>query len=198
MRPLSLVFIVVLSSLTAANADDWRVKRAFIEYNPPTSESRTIPAVVYTGTGQVEGVASGTAFYAKVASNSVLNRGIAGNVERKISLTGWRGKRVRLTLRLKTQGPLHAEASAAVVQDNNVLRGTQRQWVPTRDGWQSFSFVRDVPNDAMDFVVDLGLYGRGTLWVDDVALESGDQSVVNPSVRAEAQVRAYPRSDPIH
>ena len=43
-----------------------------------------------------------------------------------------------------------------------------------KDNWQSCQFVRDVPADAGDYVIDLHLHGKGTLWIDAVALQAGD------------------------
>jgi hypothetical protein len=119
----------------------------------------------------------------------VLNKGIAGNFERKLSLAAWRGKRMRLTLRLKTVGDIHAGFTAAVAQDNEGRRGTQQQWIRTGDRWQTVQFVRDVPADAADLVLDLGLYGKGTLWIGDVALEVADgKGAPSPAIRLESRI----------
>ena len=169
----------------AATLDDWRLKRAFAEYDPQTQESRTIPAAFKSGIGAVDGAA----YYVTVVKNSALNRGVAGNFERKLSLAAWRGKHVRLTLRFKTAEDIHANVTAAVAQDQEVRRGTQQQRIRTMDGWQTVQFVRDVPDDAADLVLDLGLYGKGTLWIGDVALEAADdKGAPSPAIRLENRI----------
>ena len=187
-----ILAVLVLGGIGAANAaalDDWRLKRAFAEYDPPTPESRTIPAAFRSGIGAVDVAAGGPAYYVTVVNNSLLIKGIAGNFERKLSLAAWRGKRMRLTLRFKTVEEIRAGFTAAVAQHNEVRRGTQKRWIRTGDRWQTVQFVRDVPADAADLVLDLGLYGKGTLWIGDVALEAADdKGAPSPTIRLESRI----------
>ena len=120
-RIFGLLTVLALSGIGAANAaalDDWRLKRAFAEYNLPSPESHTMPAAFKSGIGAVDGAPGGTAYYVTVVNNSPLNKGVAGNFEHKLSLAAWRGKPVRLTLRFRTVGDIHANFTAAVAQDH--------------------------------------------------------------------------------
>lgn len=173
MRLFSFALMALLGGVVTANAltDDWRVKRPVEELDPPAPETRNVPLpTIVMGTGQIDGMHGKDAVFVKVVGGSVLDRGSAGNVERKISLQGWGGRRVRLLLRLKTMGDIHAIANAGITQGNAVLVGSQDQRVEANNTWRLYQFVRDVPADAHDFVIDLHLYGRGTLWIDDVSL----------------------------
>ena len=194
MRPwiVGLLAVLARGGIGAANAaalDDWRLKRAFAEYNSPPPDSPTMPATFKSGIGAVDGAPGGAAYYVTVVNNSPLNKGVAGNFGRKLSLAAWRGKPVRLTLRFRTVGDIHANFTAAVAQDHEVRRGTQQQRIGTRDGWQTVQFVRGVPDDAADLVLDLGLYGKGRLWIGDMALEAADgKGAPSPAIRLESRI----------
>jgi hypothetical protein len=187
MRLSMLAIIPLLSGIAAANAgaaDDWHLMltRTWNTFDRPSSDAAALqPPVIRTGTGQVTGMSGGAALYAKVIGGPVINAGSAGTIERIIPLEAWRGKRAHLTLRLKSADGISASISTSVGLTGGKRDGNKMVHTVSGSDWQSCSFVRDIPANASDYTIYLHLYGRGTLWIDGVALEAADDEAAAAS-----------------
>jgi hypothetical protein len=100
-----------------------------------------------------------------------------GGLERRIALKDWRGKRLRLTVRLKDEGEAHAYASVHIARISDTAIRTATRVNRPDGAWQAHSFVLDVPDNATILTVDAGLTGKGTAWLDGVTLEAVDRTV---------------------
>jgi hypothetical protein len=97
-------------------------------------------------------------------------------LQQSVRAANFRGQRVRLSgfvksgagsvtatsaLWMRVDGPAGSE-SMDLMQDRPILRGTD---------WARYDVVLDVPSNATGLSFGLLLYGRGQVWLDDVALE---------------------------
>lgn len=182
MRLVPFALIALLAGTAASGAytvDNWHLMRTHPvdQFDQPSSDAAALlPPVIRTGTGQVAGMSGSAALYASVVGGPVTNAGSAGDIERVVPLTDWRGQRVRLSLRLKTEGTISSSIQASIglgVPMGKRIGGAvinARGQNGKQDGWQLCQFVRDVPANGNAFVIDLHLYGRGTLWIDKLVL----------------------------
>jgi hypothetical protein len=187
MRLSILAIIPLLSGIAAANAvstDDWHLMltRPFDTSDRPSSDAAALqPPVIRTGTGQVAGMSGGAALYAKVTGGPVHDAGTAGTITRVVPLGGWRGKHARLTVRLKPVENMTASIGSSVGITGGKPSGNRMIKTVSGGDWQSCSFVRDIPANASDYTIYLHLYGRGTLWIDGVALAAVDDETAAAS-----------------
>jgi hypothetical protein len=54
---------------------------------------------------------------------------------------------------------------------------------PASGAWQARQFVLDVPSDATDLVLQVGLIGKGSVWVDNLTLAAAGDVPVTASRR---------------
>lgn len=96
-----------------------------------------------------------------------------GGLENDIPLESWRGKRIRVTLRLKDEDGARAFAIAQVnrVDGDGRITLAQRNSLDGR-GWETHQFVMDVPDDGNHLYVYAGFTGKGRMQVDGVTLET--------------------------
>jgi hypothetical protein len=92
---------------------------------------------------------------------------------RSVNLDAWRQKRMRVTLRLKNDGDARAFTSLRInnVNETGLVATAQRNETAT-GVWEVHQFVLDVPANAGTLLVNVGLTGKGTVWVDDLRLEA--------------------------
>jgi len=107
-----------------------------------------------------------------------------GTLTQAIAADVWRGKRVRLSGWLRTQGvdsgfaglwlriDPSATASGALGFDNMSDRG-----VKGTTGWKRYQVVLDVPKEAGKIAFGALLVGGGTAWVDDLELAAAGKDV---------------------
>ena len=103
-----------------------------------------------------------------------------GGLESDIDLDAWRGKRVRLTLRLKNVDGGRAYAIAQVNQsDGDGARTLAQRNAPGSHDWETHQFVLDVPEDGNHLYVYAGMTGKGAILADGLTLEavSGDAAL---------------------
>ena len=100
-----------------------------------------------------------------------------GGLERALPLQAWRGKRVLLTVRLKNEAGARAYASVWIGKSNRSAVRSGTLMNRPASGWQTHSFVLDVPVNATAFSVHAGLTGKGTIWLDDVSLRAADRDM---------------------
>jgi hypothetical protein len=145
--------------------DGWHVAQPAVHSNTP---KRLLPHPDF-GTGTTKGMNGERAVY--VANNQYYSRG--ASMTRDIPLEAWRGKRIRLSLRLKNEDGArgwagmsiaYSDTNGSAVTDRNVRSGT--------DGWQTHRFVVDVPYNATALSLSAGVRGQGKLWVDGITLEA--------------------------
>jgi hypothetical protein len=96
----------------------------------------------------------------------------------------YRGKRIRVSVYIKTQNVLEQGQFWISVQD---IAGLQASTAQTGQGqitgtseWQQYTVEVDVPQNAHDVYLAVGLFGPGKLWMDDLQLEViGDVSTTS-------------------
>lgn len=138
---------------------------------------KSVPSSFHVGTGAVAGMAGQQAVYVMGKTDprvTTWNSGSRyGALERKISLVNWRGKRVRLSLRLRNEGDLTGWALLYVSQTNgDGVRAFPQKTVSGSGDWETHEFVLQVPATATDLTVAVGLAGEGKVWVDGLSLEA--------------------------
>jgi hypothetical protein len=109
------------------------------------------------------------------------------------SLLDWRGKRVRVTFRLKTEDEMRARVLFELAPDGSAASQSmlQNQDSP---GWEVHSFVADVPRrDISHLHILVGLLGKGAVWIDDVAIEAVDRQIaLTPARRLDTGAGSLP------
>jgi hypothetical protein len=158
--------LVLPQSAGAANTDQgWYLAR---------------PAGYAIGAGAVAGMSGNQAVHATGPTYP----GFA-LLRREISLAEWRGKRVRLSLRLKDTPDARGWVNAVVWNaDHSAIVSSNLRNKFGSDDWQAHSFVLDVPGNADRAVLSVGMRGEdalqndgknGTVWVDGTTVqEVGD------------------------
>lgn len=168
MRNFAFALLVLLGGMACANAltnASWHIVSPLKDGSMP----RGYP--FDTGGGQVDGMTGGLAVYFRsYGGNNYLGRNGAV-LRREISPEIWRGKRARLTLRLKKEGRGEASLQVHIEKRNGVSIAATPQNIDA-DAWQVRQIVLEVPEDATNFVVDLHLSGKCDIWIDSIALET--------------------------
>jgi hypothetical protein len=106
-----------------------------------------------------------------------------GGLESDIDLDAWRGKRVRLTLRLRNVDGGRAYAIAQVNQSSGDGARTlaQRNASGSHD-WETHQFVLDVPEGGNHLYVYVGMTGKGRILADGLTLEAvGRDAALSPA-----------------
>jgi hypothetical protein len=121
---------------------------------------------------------------AYIAAEPGAARGGNGVLTRSISARGWRGKRVRLSLRLKSEDAaslfLSLRLPSPLIPRSYAMTPAP---VTGTTGWQRYDVVLDVPAESVRLVVNVSLTGgKGAAWVDDVRIEpvGSDVAVSRP------------------
>lgn len=111
-----------------------------------------------------------------------------------ISAESWRGKRVRLTAKVRTRGVQRAQMWMRVDGHNRQVLAfdsmSQRPITGSRP-WRSYSIVLDVPRSATSISYGFLLSGRGTVWADDFRVQAVDANV---PVTAQPRLPNAPRN----
>jgi hypothetical protein len=169
MRISVLALVALAGGIAAANAvvdTSWRPIFAGGKAQPHDYPFQTGSAAT----------AGREAVYFRKAAGSDLR--YAGVLQRQIPVEAWRGKRVRLTLPVKVEGDGLAHTWAWVGKSNDIYLRAQPQAVAPGGAWQPHQYVLDVPQDAVNLVVDMRLSGKSsTLWADDVKVEAVNDDV---------------------
>jgi hypothetical protein len=179
--------VVILGNAVAATStanDGWYRVRGYARW----------PAVAFEiGTGATTGMSGRQAVYFAgdagwaTVRNSLLKYGA---LQQDIPLRPWRGKRLRLTLRLKDDGGARAWTSLNISDnDRSVIRADIQRNESGAAAWQVHQFVLDVPDDANNLFLSVGLTDEGKIWADEVRLEA-----VGPDVPVTASELTRPRS----
>jgi hypothetical protein len=176
MRLPTFVLMALLGAAVAANAtalDDWRLTTV-----KPWGGLR-----YKTGLGTTDGMSGNQALYIGGEGNRYFNSD-APVLARRIPLDGWRGQRVRVTLRLKDEGDIRAWVRFHLSNNDStgLNAAIQRDERGIAD-WQTHQFVLNVPQNAVNVSIELGLTGDGQVWLDDIALEAVGADVALSSTR---------------
>ena len=159
-----LILFASLGSLAPAIADEsWSVVGTSGNGQSP------LPRLT-TGSGVVAGASENPAVYLSGAGN-------AGRLQREIPLDAWRGKRLRLSLRLKNDGNVHAWSRISFRYGDGKQLFTDTQRNIAGDAWEAHQFVLDVAGDATALVIFVGLEGTGKVWVEGLTLEPAGADV---------------------
>jgi hypothetical protein len=168
------------------------------------------PDQYLVGLTKIAGMAESDA--AVVAARPGATRDSKGGVAQSVDAMEWRGKRVKLTARLKRQDATEVQIVMDVVSGSTPGRQiTQTMVTPplsgTRD-WQVQEIVMDVPADATDIVYGFYLRGRGAAFGDSFTLEAvgrnialsrrplGPGQFTAPSMVRSLSVEGFQRANP--
>lgn len=149
---------------------DWRVG--------PVGNSRY---TFETGTGVTPGMRGSQATHLRTAGyNGPYGRSV-GAMTRAFALAPLRGKRARLSFRVKDEGAARTVAAFTIhnADGTDVIAPSQAQ-EPGAKGWDNYGIVLDVPDNANDFALTLTLKvarGQATSWVNDVRLDAVGKTV---------------------
>lgn len=98
-----------------------------------------------------------------------------GVVSAQLPTASFRGKRVRLSAAIKTgdAGPSFLWIRADAGEDNPAAftRLPYRESPSGTRDWQRYSIEIDIPADTTALLIGAACYGKGTAWLDDVAVE---------------------------
>ena len=167
LSALSVLAVLVLSGVAEANdmaGDGWKLAVAH----------RLIPHYA-TGAGITAGASGAKVFYIGKQGNR-FSDGVTA-LTRTIPLDIWQGHRLRLTLRLKDEGPIRARVTFRLNKKGSSLVPPAKRDAAGNADWQMFQFVVDVPVDATSIDLGIGLNGNGRVWVADAALEAVSSDV---------------------
>lgn len=195
------LFAVCTTALAVeAPADGWHQSGGLFQdpHNHNFWTVRATPSALVSGVGKVAGMTGSQALFLKgaaeaggIACTTIINichphPGTEsldsfirnGGLERRIPLQAWRGQRLRLTVRLKNDGAARAYASAQIVMgDAAPIRTFAQRNAAGASAWEAHQFVLDVPDRASDLAIDVGLTGKGTVWLDGITLEAVSKAV---------------------
>ena len=158
----------------------------------------THPSAYLVGMTRAEGMTEGEG--PVIAARQGAPRSGKGGVAQVRAAEEWRGKRVRLTARLKSrdafaQMVMHILSGPAGTE--NMRSIAARPLLGTSD-WQNFQIVMDVPKDAEDIVYGFYLSGdKGAVWGDAFKLEAVGTDVapsrppLAASFTAPSMIRSY-------
>jgi hypothetical protein len=162
------------------------------------------PEQYLVGLTKIAGMAGSEA--AVVAARTSATRDSKGGVAQSVDAAEWRGKRIKLTARLKTLEATQVQIVMNVVSGATLHRqATQTMVTPPLSGsrdWQAQEVVMEVPADATDIVYGFTLRGLGTAFGDSFKLEAVGRNVAlsrapNLGARTNAPgiVRSYSGAD---
>jgi hypothetical protein len=180
-RPLAaaLLAILVLPQSAGAADKDWYLLQ---------------PHNYVIGNGAVAGMSGNQAVYATGPMN-IFEFAV---LRREISLADWRGKRVRISLSLKDTPDARSWVSAVIWNaDQSAIVSSNLRNRFGSDDWQDHSFVLDVPKNADQLVISVGMRGEnsrkhGTVWVDGATLQAVGDGV---ALTYSRHLRAGPYAD---
>ena len=168
------------SAFAALAPDDWYFKQGY---------SRMPAHFLKSGMGMTEGMMDARDFYLSGDAGSATIRNSAaryGSLQQVISLQGWRGRRVSLSLRLKNDGDARAWATVQITERGHITIAAPQQNDSVSGQWETRRFVLDVPRNAEGMILNVGLTDRGTVWLDGMKLETvGPNIAVSESYRKD-------------
>jgi hypothetical protein len=209
MRKLATT-LLLLAALTPAFAAQQLTESAPMLSQPvlgfdgtPWQPDSANPEQYLVGLTKIAGMAESDA--AVVAARPGAGRDHKGGVAQSVDAVEWRGKRVKLTARLKRQAATEVQIVMDVVSGATPGRQTTQTMVTpplsgTRD-WQVQEIVMDVPADATDIVYGFTLRGQGAVFGDSFKLEAVSRSIAltrpprPPQFTAPSMVRSYSGAD---
>jgi hypothetical protein len=91
----------------------------------------------------------------------------------------WRGKRVKMSARLKTVNTRRAQMWFRVDRpDRSTLSNMDERPISGTTDWRVYEIVMDVPEDTVHIAYGFFLaYGEGAFWGEGFTLEEVDKSV---------------------
>jgi hypothetical protein len=209
MRTITATMIL-LAALTPAFAAQQLTDTAPLLSGPvlsfdgtPWQPDSTNPEQYLVGLTKISGMAGSEA--AVVAARTGAARDSKGGMAQSVDAAEWRGKRVKLTARLKPLEATQVQIVMDVVSGATLHRQATQTMVTrpisgSRD-WQVQEIVMEVPADATDIVYGLYLRGQGAAFGDSFKLEAVGRNVplTRPplplSFSAPGMVRSYSGAD---
>ncbi|MGA7712120.1 MAG: hypothetical protein WCA81_09475 [Rhizomicrobium sp.] len=129
------------------------------------------PANYDFGTEHTEGAAHSKSAF--IAAKSAKPYGY-GTLMQMILPDSYRGKRLRLTARIKTANADHAQLWMRIDGPNQKMLGFDNMDshpVTGTTGWKRYEVVLDVPESSIAIAFGIFLNGGGKMWADDFRLE---------------------------
>jgi len=142
------------------------------------------------GLGAVAGSTGPQALYIQGAEQAGRHKFDAGTLERQIPATALRGQRLRLSLRMKNDGPASTQVALRIKRlDGSGIRapGVPRWQTDDDAAWRVKTFVLDVPADAENLTLDVSVRGKSKVWIDELKLEA-----VRDDVEVSSSRRSWP------
>ena len=118
-----------------------------------------------------------------LACNSA-KKGVYGVLTQWIDATPYRGKRVRFSGYVKTSSIKEYGGLMMCVNSSDSFEWYDTQSHPQKgdQDWSHVEYVADVSQDRTSFTLGINLQGRGTVWMDGLALEVvGNDVAVTPA-----------------
>src|SRR3569833_2906545 len=148
---LALVLCALLGSAATAQAEGWY-------------KEKWVHTQFEIGVGATPGMPASNAAWLSGASR---NSDFQPVMLQDIPVRDFRGKRLSVTVRLKNEGDVRARARILFKQNDY---GSLTTAVPEEnapgDAWQDHRFVMDVPRTADTLTLNIGLVGKGKVWID--------------------------------
>ena len=154
-------------------ADGWTMSQ------PTLPQTYKFPLTL--GVGTTEGMSGDHALF-MTAEQGVANRFL----EQRIDLAAWRGKRLRVSLRLKPQDKTLGNVAFTVTNSDGskvMPKPGEMRNARKPNVWSTEQFVLDVPAKAEQLLVRVTKYWSGTLWIDQLVLEGVGHEVNTDAVR---------------
>ncbi len=103
-----------------------------------------------------------------------------GSLIQTIHAASYRSQRINFSVYLKTEAVEHVAGAGVIVFDADFRPINVYNWhyanLKGTNDWQRSNFVLDVPEEAVYLSIHTALRGKGTVWVDDWAIEIVDES----------------------
>ena len=148
------------------------------------------PANYDFGTEHTDGSAHNKSAF--IAAKSVKPEGF-GTLMQTVLADSYRGKRLRLSARIKSANADHAQLWMRIDGSNQKMLGFDNMDshpVTGTTDWKRYEVVLDVPDNSVDIAFGIFLNGGGKMWADDFKLEPVGKDV--PVTDTDAALRKTP------
>ena len=122
-----------------------------------------------TGTERIDGAAGESNFILALMNNEVDRQ--AGDLSRWLPAESYRGKRIRISTRLKTAVAGRASCTLAAWDDRRALQTAEGGSRSGSGDWQDCNVVMRIPDSATRLRIGFYLRGNGEVWADKFNLE---------------------------
>ena len=146
-----------------------------------------------SGMGTVAGSTGTQAVYIQGTEPATRYKYTVGTLQRQIPAAALRGQRVRVSLRMKSEGITSTQVALLVWRpDRSAIHAPASYNWQTDNGaaWRVKTFVVDVPADAEKLTLNVNVRDTSKVWVDELKLDAVGQDVALTSSR-----RSWPEGE---